>query len=216
MATGAVACLVVLTSVLVFGARRQSSAALRVALSDPYPETRRAAVLVAARHGLANHAGLLVAHSRRETAEDVLFALAMVVRDRGCPGRGARAKLRRWSDALLSAGGTSRSGHGDTASRDRSSRLDPALALGVIDALQVLEAVTPVEPPASPAGPAKPALPPASLWTATPGELDPLAVLASLEDRPGIPPPRRDSPGLEPEHRHDPEALVDRLAGITP
>ena len=216
VATGAVACLVVLISVVLVRARRQGSAALRVALSDPYPETRRAAVLVAARHGLANHAGLLVAHSRRETAEDVLLTLAMVVRDRGCPGRGSRATLRRWSEALLSAGKASRSGQGETASRHRSFRQDPALARGVIDALQVFEAVTPVQPPTLPAGAAKQAPRPAPRWTAAPGELDPLAVLATLDDQWGTTPSTRESGDPDPQDRRDHEALVDRLAGITP
>ena len=209
--TGALGCLLVLTFISLVRARSRTSAAVRSALSDPDPETRRAAVLVAARHGLSHHARLLLGHARREEAGDVLFALAEVVRDRGCFGHGSRAKLRRWSEAFLSVREPSGSGDRKRASPHGCSGPDPVLACDVIDALQVFDAV---EPPALPTGGAKEAHGPAPVWTAAPDELDPLAVLGSLEGRPAPPPSRRD--WREPGHRRDHEALVDRLAGIAP
>lgn len=215
IATEVVGCLVFLCLIAFFGAARRSSTAVRLALRDPDPETRRAAVLVAARHGLAHHAGLLASHVRYEFDEDVLFTLARVVRDDGCPGRGGRAELRRWSAAFLSQSAASESPQRTEESPVCSYGHDLGLAVDGIDALELFE----VEPlPASPAGGGNETLRRAPPWRAAPGHLDAMAVLASLDG----PPPTKTTTTpsrhntREPERRVDYEALVDRLAGIAP
>ena len=216
VAMGVVGCLVVLISISLLRFRGQSSAAVRLALSDPRPATRRAAVLVAARHGLTHHARLLVAHARQETAGEVLLTLAEAVREYGCAGRGSPARLRRWSEGFLRVREPSGSADHEETSPHRSSGQDLVHAPAAIDALQMFDAV---EPPASGPGRAEGALLPASPWTAALGELDPLAVLASLEGRSGTmsmtrTPSPRQSAEVEPGHHRDHEALVDRLAGL--
>jgi hypothetical protein len=201
-------------------ARRRGSAAVRSALSHTDPETRRAGVLVAAGHSLRRYGRILLRHTRHETAEEVLITRAEVARQRRCRGRGSRGKLRRWADAFLSDRDVPQSGHRDDALPDRACG-EPDAGVAVIDPLQAFEAVPREEPPALLACASAPSLLPAPVWTAAPGQLDPLAVLASLGDdsftrRTRRTPPRLDRRGPAPARPQDPEALIDRLVGITP
>ncbi len=214
-----VACALLLIVVGSVRARRDTSAAVRLAIRDPRSETRRAAVVVAARHGLARYARLLAMHARHEQARDVLITLAEAVREHGCPGRGPSAKLRRWSESFLSQVETSESAHGDERSGRSHSRQDGlSRAVGVIDALEVVTAQRDDDRPPSPRRTSERRLP-AQVWTAGPGQLDALAVVASLEDRPYTygttqTPPRPDARHPERRRPVDHEALLDRIAGV--
>ena len=212
---------------------------MRRALTEEDPETRRAAVLVAAGHGLRRYARLLSSTTRTERSERVLLTLADVVRTRGCPGRGASKRLRQWSEAFLRDAEPSRRAprrrSAEPCSDERPSaeprseeeQLPPVVDL--IDPLD-LEQVAPVDgAPALDPPRADLSLLPAPVWTAAPGQLDALAVLASLADNAApkstrTPPPPRNGDSAPPANGHgtrsarrwDHDALVDQLAGVAP
>jgi hypothetical protein len=168
--------------------RRLATGAVRRALRDPDPETRRAAVLVAGHHGLARYARVLYRQARAERDDRVLLALAETIDRGGGHGRGRRTRrLRRWADAFVDKEMASTedgpeaegNGHGHRGGQvaEEVYRLDALELIAALPSGTRLEAVRP-------AGAGKRASA-RRRWRALPDELDALTVLDALE------PPRR-------------------------
>ena len=199
--------------------RRAATRAVRRALEAPDLETRKAAVLVAAHHGLDRYARAFSQWVDEQT-ESVLEPLAVAACDPDRPCRGRRLqKLRRWAEEFFEARAV--------ASRKRAQAAVievPAPAgecvrevLHALDALLVVGAVAPGEDTRpSPAGRAPAGA--RSRWRARPDELDALKVLEALGA------PRRPRPRQVPAaaangqngtgQKLDLERLLDELAGV--
>lgn len=192
------------------GRRRTATGAVRRALVDPDPEVRRAAVLVAANHGLGRYTPVLCTRVEREPAETVLLALAEATRARSwCHRRGRRARLARWAEAFAAA-------PCETVEAASEGRRDGRQG---IDALAVMEA-PPLDPQPPPPPPRREAgtRPPRHRWRALPDGLDALKVLDALPSATW----KRASSTYRPKRRPpsgeriDIEAVLDGLAGVSP
>lgn len=196
------------------------TSAVRKALLATNPDTRRAAVLVAAHHGLGPYAGVLSRWVATEALESVLLPLAEVVCDPRERRRGRRRnQLRGWAEDFFEARAAKSRERAEMASSlpicaGEPGEAGPPVTFHAIDALLAVE--QPVAPALEPprAGPAERR----RRWRACPDELDALKVLEGLGGRPRT--RRRPLPELpegEPgSEKVDLDALVDALAGVQP
>jgi hypothetical protein len=198
--------------------RRTATRAVRRALADSDPETRRAAVLVAARHGLARYARVLWKRLESENADCVLLALAEVTRaQRWRRGGGRRDDLRGWAEWFLAVRTVPRPEPPGPAEEGPGRReSDAGDALHNIDALEVIKALPErgSELPGDKATPAKSR----RRWRARPNELDALKVVDGLAaSRNGQRTPSTPAPNGRGHHRRtDIDALLNELAGVRP
>jgi len=184
LAAGGAGLLAVVTSLAWRGrARRAANRQLRLALLDPDPATRRAAVFLASERGLAPYADLLIERTQVEHDQAVLQALAdSVARNQWEPADDRRlVDLRVWAQRQLATGTTTTTteaatptaapdtngSRGASAARESSPGKAPEALAGVREAIDVLEPATatvggPSTPVASPPPPSPPPPAPAS------------------------------------------------------
>ena len=163
---------------------RRAATPLRLALADADPETRRAAVLVAACHGVDRHARLLLERVGVEDAPCVLVAVVEAVRgDRSTAASPAVRALQAWADGFPALPAGPEVELVEALPATASALAEPSRwVVDGVDALEVLEAVASVASLAPP-GPERgevAATSAAGRWRGRWGELDADEVVAAV------------------------------------